>query len=79
MSKFSFVANNLTAVNPRLANEETMRRKKQLCWKCQCDEPLFGGSLRFLGADRSTRIFVCKKCIDKRNANKADAIGEAMP
>ena len=57
MTKFSVVAQNLAAVNPRLGNEQKMR-KKQMCWKCQCDEPLFGGSLRFVGSDRSTRIFI---------------------
>ena len=61
MTKFSVVAQNLNSVNPKLANDKYMRGRKQMCWKCQCDKNLLGGSMRFLGADRSTRIFICKE------------------
>lgn len=62
LKTFSAVEQNIKATASMLQNEEAMRRKKQLCWKCQKDKPLVGGSLKFFGG--GVRRFLCKQCID---------------
>lgn len=61
---FNAIEQNLQATASLLQNEESMRRKPQLCWKCQKDKPLAGGSLKFFGG--GVRRFICKQCVATR-------------
>lgn len=64
LKTFSAIQQNIQATSGLLDNERRMVRKKQLCWKCQNDKPLLGGSLKFFGG--GVRRFICKQCVDNR-------------
>lgn len=62
------ISENVTATSARLSNERWMNRQKQLCWKCQGDKPLAGGTVKFFG---TVRRFICKDCVDAKKAELA--------
>ena len=59
MSKFSVVAQNISATNALSANNRWMSRSKQLCLRCQKDKYPKGGNIRFIG---TFRTFICLDC-----------------
>jgi hypothetical protein len=59
MTKFSVVAQNVTAIGALLSNNRWMKGRKQLCLRCQKDKYLKGGSIKFIG---TFRTFICLDC-----------------
>lgn len=55
------------AIAQKTVELENNRRNSghwSLCWRCQKDRPIYGGSIKFFG---SVRRFICKGCIDARS------------
>jgi hypothetical protein len=50
-----------------------MNGRKQLCWKCQQDKRLFGGTIKMFG---SVRRFICVDCVLAKQVEIARAKGE---
>jgi hypothetical protein len=67
---FSAVRENLRATNADINNKQRMANTWQMCWKCQKDKPLKGGSLKFFG---TVRQFICLDCIETKLAAIAAA------
>jgi hypothetical protein len=59
MTKFSVVAQNVTATGALLSNKRWMNGQKQLCLRCQKDKYVRGGSIKFIG---TFRTFICLDC-----------------
>ena len=66
--KFSVVQQNINATDADLKNRQRMARYPQLCWKCQQDKTLKGGSIKMFG---SVRRFICKDCVEAKQAEIA--------
>lgn len=51
-------------------NEKRMNGKWQLCWRCQKDRPLHGGSVQMLGGrvPGTVRKFICADCLKSKQA-----------
>jgi len=60
MTKFSVVAQNLSATKALIANKQWMSGRKQLCLRCQKDKYLKGGRVKFTGTFRTFICFDCK-------------------
>lgn len=47
-------------------NNRRMSRKWQMCWRCQEDKPLLGGSVTMLGGHipGAVRKFICLDCLN---------------
>ena len=63
--KFSAVQQNIDALDAELSNRRRMARYPQLCWRCQKDKSLAGGSIKMFG---SVRRFICKDCVEEKKA-----------
>lgn len=55
---------------PNLNNNRRMSRTWQMCWKCQKDKPLLGGSITMLGGyvPGTVRKFICADCLQAKQA-----------
>jgi len=62
---FSPVQENIRAQEAKSRNERWMSRRPQLCWKCQKEKQIKGGSLKFFG---SVRRFICVDCVLAKQA-----------
>jgi hypothetical protein len=60
ISKFNAVTENIRALDAKTKNEKWMKTRPQLCWKCQKDKNISGGSLKFFG---NVRRFICCDCV----------------
>ena len=60
MQKFNIVKQNIAATSADIKTHQWLNRRPQLCWKCQKDKPLKGGSLKFFG---TVRRFICVDCV----------------
>lgn len=51
-------------------NRNWMKGRKQLCWRCQQDKPLFRGSIDMLGGrvPGTVRKFICADCLKTKQA-----------
>lgn len=75
MQKFSILRQNIAATSADANTKKWMRGKPQLCWKCQKDKQSAGGSFKFFGG--GVRRFVCRDCIEAKQAAIAKATGAA--
>lgn len=57
---FNVVQENIRALGADLANQKRMNERPQMCWKCQKEKHIKGGSLKFFG---SVRRFICVDCV----------------
>ena len=64
------IGQNVAALSGQLHNEQRMNRKWKMCWKCQKDKPVFGGSLKMMGGyvPGALARFICKDCIEAKQA-----------
>ena len=58
--KFSPLQENIKAYAAHSKTKKWMSGKPQLCWKCQKDKHLLGGTLKFFGP---LRRFICVDCV----------------
>lgn len=70
---FSVVHENMRALDPNQQTKRWMSSRLQLCWKCQKDKPLKGGSIKMFG---SVRRFICYDCLIARQSVTAKAEGD---
>jgi hypothetical protein len=70
---FSVVQQNIKALDPHTQTRKWMNGQKQLCWKCQQDKRLFGGTIKMFG---SVRRFICVDCVLAKQVEIAKAKGE---
>lgn len=61
--KFSAVQENIRATDADIKNGQRMARHPQMCWKCQKDKPLKGGSIKMFGR---VRRFICQDCVEAK-------------
>lgn len=57
---FSAVRENIKALSADAGTKRWMNSRPQLCWKCQKDKPMKGGSIKMFG---SIRRFICVDCV----------------
>ena len=57
---FSAVQENIKAHSAEIQTKRWMNRRPQMCWKCQKDKPMKGGSVKMFG---SVRRFICVDCV----------------
>lgn len=57
---FNVVQQNLAATKDHDATRRWMNRKPQMCWKCQKDKPMKGGTIKMFG---TVRRFICVDCV----------------
>lgn len=52
------------------SNNKRMKGKWQMCWRCQKDKPLHGGSIQMLGGmvPGTVRKFICADCLKAKQA-----------
>jgi hypothetical protein len=74
-NKFSAVQENINALNPHKQTRKWMNNKKQLCWKCQQDKRLFGGTIKMFG---TVRRFICVDCVLAKQVELARAKGNLL-
>lgn len=57
-----------TQKTPEANNNRRMARSWQLCWRCQKDKPLLGGSIQMLGGyvPGAVRKFICLDCLNEK-------------
>jgi hypothetical protein len=72
--KFNVVQQNISATSPEIKNKRWMNQKPQMCWKCQKDKSMLGGSLKFFG---TVRRFICVDCVFAKYAAIDKATGDA--
>lgn len=60
MQKFSILRQNIAATSADANTKRWMNGKPQLCWKCQKDKSVKGGSFKFFG---TVRRFICVDCV----------------
>jgi hypothetical protein len=70
---FSAVQENIRAHEVKSGNDRWMSRRPQLCWKCQKEKQIKGGSLKFFG---SVRRFICVDCVLTKQTAIAREKGE---
>lgn len=58
--KFNVVKQNIEATRDNLATKRWMTGKPQMCWKCQKDKIMKGGSIKMFG---TVRRFICVDCV----------------
>jgi late competence protein required for DNA uptake (superfamily II DNA/RNA helicase) len=64
----SIVAENLKAVMSFAEANQSMSRKKRMCWRCQKDKSTVGGHIKmFVGGPMK---FICKECIEAKLKEK---------
>lgn len=63
---FSPTKQALVRQAPMNDNNRRMSRQWQLCWRCQKDKPLLGGSINMLGGNipGAVRKFICLDCLN---------------
>jgi hypothetical protein len=71
--KFNVVQQNIRALDPDAKTRRWMLGQPQMCWKCQKDKPLFGGTIKMFG---SVRRFICVDCVLAKQVELARAKGE---
>lgn len=70
---FSAIKQNIKATAADLGTKRWMVRQPQLCWKCQKDKPITGGTFKLFGG--GVRRFICGDCIAEKQAALAKANG----
>lgn len=70
---FNVVQENIRALDADLKNKKWMNARPQMCWKCQKEKPIKGGSLKFFG---SVRRFICVDCVLAKQVALAKERGE---
>ena len=61
---------NIRALGPEKQNNRWMTGRPQMCWKCQQEKRLLGGSIKMFG---TVRRFICVDCVLAKKAELAKA------
>lgn len=72
MQSFNPLKENIRALDGQIKNQKWMAGRPQLCWKCQKEKPLRGGSIKFFG---TVRRFICVDCVLTKQVAIAKANG----
>lgn len=70
--KFNAVQQNLQATASDINTKRWMNTRPQMCWKCQKEKQMAGGSIKFFG---TVRRFICKDCVEAKQAALATTTG----
>ena len=57
---FSALEENIKALDPQKQNKRWMSTRPQMCWKCQKDKLMKGGTVKMFG---TVRRFICVDCV----------------
>ena len=66
--KFNAVQENVRALGPDTKTKRWMTGRPQMCWKCQKEKLLRGGSIKMFG---TVRRFICVDCVLTKQAELA--------
>ena len=72
---FSMVQENIKALDPHKQTQRWMSTRPQMCWKCQQEKPVKGGSIKMFG---SVRRFICVDCVISKQVAIAKANGSLL-
>jgi hypothetical protein len=67
---FSVLQENIRALDPNKQTNRWMAGRPQMCWKCQQEKRLLGGSIKMFG---TVRRFICVDCVLTKKAELAKA------
>lgn len=70
---FNVVSQNIAATKDHYATRRWMNSRPQICWKCQQDKPMKGGTIKMFG---TVRRFICVDCVLTKQVEIARAKGE---
>jgi hypothetical protein len=65
------VAENLRTTSALRSNQKQMNYRRKLCWRCQKDQHVFGGSIKIYPG--GLMKFICKDCLQAMEAKKDSA------
>ena len=65
----NIIGHNLRSVNPHLASQKKLN-KTRICWKCQKDKFVFGGTIKMMGGNVPGALarFICQDCVEAKQA-----------
>jgi hypothetical protein len=67
---FSALQENIRALDPQRQTQKWMNNRPQMCWKCQQNKRVFGGSIKMFG---NLSRFICVDCVRTKQAELANA------
>lgn len=70
---FNVVSQNIRALDADTQTKRWMSTRPQICWKCQKDKPMKGGTIKMFG---TVRRFICVDCVLTKQVEIARAKGE---